>query len=118
MEAIGATMRDVGPLAFVLLAGVAAVGAWRLAGIAVGSRLSIDHPVFEWARAVAVAVVAAQAAILVTGAAAPVGDLSLALRFAAVAAGYAVYHFSGRSVLLGVAAGDAIILVALLERYA
>ena len=104
---------EIGLTAFVLLAGVAVIAGLRLAGIMMGSRLSASHPLFEWARAVAAAVIAAQVALLVGHPMGSVGVLPLGVRLGAVVAGFLAYHFTGRSVLAGVAVGDAVILAAL-----
>lgn len=116
MEDLGARMDDVGPLLFVLLAGVAASGVWRWAGVAVGTALSSGHGLFEWARAVAAAIVAGQAATLVAYPTGAIAEVAPGLRVLAVGIGFLAYHFTGRNVLLGVVAGDAAVLTALAFR--
>ncbi|MEJ1158778.1 AzlD domain-containing protein [Prosthecomicrobium sp. N25] len=113
MTAVLGDAAEVGPLLFVLVAGIGATLTWRLAAVLVGARLDAAHPVFEWARAVAGAIVAAQAAILVVDPMGAVAGLTLTLRLSAVTAGFLAYHFTGRNVLLGVAVGDAVVLLAL-----
>jgi hypothetical protein len=65
---------------------------------------------------VAAAIVATQAAVLVTQPVGVVAGLPLGLRLGAVAAGFLVFHFNGRNVLLGVLTGEAVVLAALAWR--
>lgn len=113
IEALFGDIVDVGPIAYVLVAGVLATASWRVLGVAAVSRIPLDHSAIEWARMVAVAIVAGQAAILVVNPMGGLAELPVWQRVGAVALGFCVYHFNGRSVLLGVAAGDAAILAAL-----
>lgn len=113
IEALLGDILDVGPLVYVLVAGVLATASWRLLGVAAISKIPLDHPAIEWARMVAVAIVAGQAAILVVNPMGGLADLPVWQRIGAVFLGFGVYHFNGRSVLLGVAAGDAAVLTAL-----
>jgi hypothetical protein len=113
MEVLLGDVDAYGPILFVLIAGVAVTAGWRLTAVLVGTRLAADHPVFEWARAVAAAIVAAQSAILVAEPMGAVADVSLWLRVAAVLCGFLAYHFNGRNVLLGVVVGDVVVLAAI-----
>lgn len=98
---------------YLLLAVVLAFFAndlWRVLGVVLSARIDEDSALFAWVRMVATALVAGLVAKLVL---APAGGLALAplwLRLAAVGCGAAAYGLSRRSLALGVAAGEAVLV--------
>lgn len=96
--------------AFILVAGWIATDLWRVLGVFLGRRIDETAEVLVFVRAVATALVAAVIAQLVI---APGGSLaaetSLALRLAAIGAGFGVYLFVRRQVFAGVLASVAVL---------
>jgi len=96
------------PFAFILLAGWATTYPWRALGVFLGGRIDEKSEILVLVRAIATALVAAVVGNLICFPAGPAADTSLALRIGCAAAGFAVYYFFGRSVLLGLVVAEAI----------
>lgn len=102
-----------GPYVFIAVAGFAATDFWRFLGVAMSARIDEDSTILRWVRAVATALIAGLVARLIVF---PVGDLvhvGLAGRIAAVAFGLACFFLARRSMLAGIAAGEAALLAAI-----
>lgn len=84
---------------------------WRWIGLAVGSRIDITSPWFQWVRAVATALVAGLVMRLVLFPAGALDAIGLGVRAAAMIAGIAVFFALRRHLAAGVGAG-ALVLVA------
>jgi hypothetical protein len=85
--------------------------SWRWLGALVSARVDEESGLFSWVRMVATALVAGLVAKLIL---IPTGGLALAplwLRLAAVAAGAGAYALSRRSLALGVAVGEAALIL-------
>jgi len=95
------------PYLFILLAGCATTYPWRALGVYLGGRIRDDAEILVLVRAVATALVAAVIGNLVCFPSGPAADTTVTLRVAAVAAGFAVYFFSGRKVLTGIIVAEA-----------
>lgn len=98
------------PFAFIVLAGWATTYPWRALGVFLGGRIRDDAEILVLVRAVATALVAAVIGNLICFPAGPAADTSLALRIGCAAAGFAVYLFVRRSVLLGILVAEVIFI--------
>ena len=97
-------------LLILVIAGFIPNEAWRMAGLWLGSGVDEGSEVLVWVRAVATAILAgviAQILVQPPGALASVPDW---LRYAAVAAGFAVFVLTRRSIFLGVLSGEIVML--------
>jgi branched-subunit amino acid transport protein len=93
-------------LVVLLLAGVIPNQIWRMLGLWFGGGIDEGSELLVWVRAVATAILAgviAQIVVQPPGALASVPDW---LRYGAVAAGFAVFMLTRRSIFAGVAGGE------------
>jgi hypothetical protein len=98
------------PYLLVILAGFLPTEIWRSAAVVLAHGLDEDSEWLIYVRAVATALVAGVITRIVL---VPTGDLvavPLAIRVGAVAGGFLVYFLARRSMLLGVLAGEAIMI--------
>ena len=98
------------PYLLVIVAGYLPTDVWRWLAVIFARRLDEDSEWMIFVRAVANALVAGVIARLVLF---PTGDLvavPLAIRVGAVAGGFLVYFLARRSMLIGVLAGEAIMI--------
>jgi branched-subunit amino acid transport protein AzlD len=98
-------------LVTLFIAGVIPNQIWRMFGLWFGGGIDEGSELLVWVRAVATAILAgviAQIVVQPPGALASVPD---ALRYGAVAAGFAVFLLTKRSIFAGVACGE-IVMVA------
>lgn len=98
------------PYLVVLLAGALMTEPWRWVGLALSRNLDVESEVFKLARAISTAIVAALVARLVVLPAGALADIDLWVRVGAFLGGIAVFLASGWRLLLGVAAGVALLL--------
>ena len=97
-------------LAVLFVAGVIPNQIWRMLGLWFGGGIDEGSELLVWVRAVATAILAgviAQIVVQPPGALASVPDL---LRYGAVAAGFAVFLLSRKSIFAGVIAGEIVLL--------
>ena len=97
-------------LVVLLLAGVMPNQIWRMLGLRLGGGLDEGSDLLMWVKAVATAILAgviAQILVLPPGALASVPGW---LRYAAVAAGFAVFIVTRRSIFAGVVCGELVML--------
>ena len=97
-------------LTVLLLAGFLPNEVWRMLGLWLGGGVDEGSELLVWVRAVATAILAgviAQILVLPPGALASVPDW---LRYGAVAAGFAVFMLTRRSIFAGVVCGEAVML--------
>ena len=102
------------PYAFILLAGIVPTEVWRSIGVAAAGRLDEGTAAFDYVRAVATALVAGVIAQLIVF---PTGVLATAplwLRLLAAGGGFAAMEATGRRGWVGIAWGEAILLLGLL----
>jgi hypothetical protein len=98
------------PYLLVIMAGYLPTDVWRWLAVIFARRLDEDSEWMIFVRAVANAMVAGVIARLVLF---PTGDLvavPLAIRIGAVAGGFLVYFLARRSMLIGVLAGEAVMI--------
>lgn len=98
------------PYLFIVLAGWAATDPWRYAGVLLAGRLSEDSEVVIWVRSVATALVAGVIAKLVLFPVGMLAEAPLAARLGAVIAGFAVFWWVRRSLFLGIATAEAVLI--------
>lgn len=101
---------DWWPYVFILLAGWLPTDIWRYIGVLSAGRLDENSPSVALTRTIATGMVAAVIARLVLY---PTGTLALipdAVRIGALAAGFAAYMLSGKRVLVGIVAAQAILV--------
>ncbi|MEJ1158776.1 AzlD domain-containing protein [Prosthecomicrobium sp. N25] len=99
------------PTVFILLAGFVPNDLWRALGVVFAGRLREDSEIFAYVKAVATAIVAGVVAQLVFF---PSGSLALSplwLRLLAVASGFAAFKLARNRVLVGVLAGEAVLIL-------
>ncbi|MCF2524001.1 AzlD domain-containing protein [Bradyrhizobium sp. G127] len=97
-------------IALLLFAGFLSNEVWRVLGLVIGGGIDEGSEFLVWVRAVAAAILAgviAQILISPPGALAAVPDV---VRYGAVAVGFAVYLAARKSVFVGVAAGEIVVL--------
>ena len=97
-------------LLVLLIAGFLPNEVWRMVGLMFGSGVDEGSELLVWVRAVATAILAgviAQIVVQPPGALASVPDF---LRYGAVAAGFAVFLLSRKSIFAGVVAGEIVLL--------
>ena len=97
-------------LAVLVLAGFLPNEIWRMLGLWLGGGVDEGSELLVWVRAVATAILAgviAQILVYPPGALASVPEI---LRYGAVAAGFAVFIMTRRSIFAGVACGEVVML--------
>lgn len=102
------------PFLFILIAGWLATDSWRFLGVYFGGRIREDSEAIIFVRCVATALVAAVIGNLVVFPSGELANTPLLLRVGAVAAGFAVYLYLHRSVLLSIVVAEAILLAGIL----
>lgn len=98
------------PYLFILVGGWLATDSWRFLGVFLGDRISDDSDVLVLVRAVATALVAAVIAHLIVFPSGPLAETALALRIGAASAAFMAYLAARKSVLVGIVAGEAVLL--------
>ena len=97
-------------LAVLVLAGFLPNEIWRMLGLWLGGGVDEGSELLVWVRAVATAILAgviAQILVYPPGALASVPEV---LRYGAVAAGFAVFIMTRRSIFAGVVSGEVVML--------
>lgn len=98
------------PYVMIIFAGWIATDVWRWIGVFAGGKLSEDGELLIWVKAVATALVAGVISKLILF---PTGVLEVTpmwLRILAAGAGFGAYFFGGRRVIVGVLAGEVILI--------
>jgi hypothetical protein len=102
---------DLWPYLVLVLVGFLPTEVWRMLGLVVARGLDEESELLIWVRAVAVAVLAGVIAKLVVLPPGALAAVPLAVRLAAIAAGFAAFLLVRRSVLAGVAVGETVLVV-------
>jgi hypothetical protein len=105
---------DLWPYVAMVLVGFLPNEVWRWLGIVVARGLDERSEIVTWVRAVATAILAGVIAKLTLFPPGALAEVPLAARLAAVAIGFAAFLLSRRSVFVGVAAGEAVLVGATL----
>lgn len=98
-------------LGLLFLAGFAATAPWRIVGVLLAQRLTIDSEILVWVRAVSTALIAGLVGRMVLLPAGALADVALPLRLAAFGLAVVIFLLVQRSLAAGVIAG-AVALVA------
>lgn len=98
------------PYVFILIAGWLATDIWRFLGVLVGNRVSEDSDVMVLVRTVATALVAAVIGNLIVFPSGALAATPMALRIASAATGFIAYLVARKSMLVGIAAAEAVLV--------
>lgn len=98
------------PFLFILIAGWVANDLWRFLGVVFAGRLNEGSEVFVYVKAVATALVAGVISQLVFFPTGTLAQSPMWLRLLALAAGFAAFKLARDSVLVGVLAGEAVLI--------
>jgi len=99
------------PYVVVVLIGFLPSEIWRLLGVLFSRGLATDSEILEWVRAVATALLAAVVAKLLVSPSGALMGVPLASRFASLFLGLTGYLLVRRSVIAGVIAGEATLIM-------
>lgn len=102
------------PYLFILAGGWLATDVWRYLGVFLGGRISEDSDALVFVRAMATALVAAVIANLIVFPSGALGDTPVWLRVGATAAGFGVYLGTGKTMLAGLIAGEAVLVAGII----
>lgn len=105
---------DAWQLVYILVAGVLATYFWRFLGVFAASGMREDGELFRWVRAVSTALVAALIARLILFPQGGLADVAVAVRAFAFVAGFAVFWFTGRTLIYGIIAGELALVAGIL----
>jgi hypothetical protein len=102
---------ELGPYLALILVGFLPNEVWRWLGLLVARGLNEDSQIIVWVRAVATAILAGVIAQLIATNSGALATVPLSVRIAAVAAGFLAFLVVRRSVLAGVAVGEAVLII-------
>jgi branched-subunit amino acid transport protein len=97
-------------LLVLVIAGFLPNEAWRMLGLWFGGGVDEGSEVLVWVRAVATAILAGVIAQILVQPPGALADVPDRLRYGAVAAGFAVFMLTRRSIFAGVVCGEAVML--------
>lgn len=104
------TFGNLSPYLVLILAGFLPNEIWRMLGIVAARGLAEDSELLIWVRAVAIAVLAGVVAKIALFAPSGLADVPLAVRLVAIATGFAAFVLVRRSVFVGIAVGEAVLV--------
>jgi len=107
---MNANMAGLWPYFLLVLVGFLPNEIWRALGLVMARGLNEDSELVVWSRAVATAILAGVIAKLILFAPGALAGLPLSLRAIAAACGFAGFLLSRRSLFVGVAVGEAVLL--------
>jgi hypothetical protein len=96
----------------IILAGCLATAVWRWLGLAVGSRLDVSGPSFQWMRAVATALVSGLVTRMLFFPTGALAGVPLSFRLGAFIGGVSVYFLLRQNVAAGVGAAALLLMAA------
>ena len=102
---------DFGPYLFILLAGTLMTDIWRWLGVLAGNRLHDDSEALNWVKAVATALIAGVIGKLILFPTGALASAPVALRLVAAALGWGAFMAARKSVLAGVVAAEAALVI-------
>jgi branched-subunit amino acid transport protein len=97
-------------LMVLFVAGVIPNQIWRMLGLWFGGGLDEGSELLVWVRAVATAILAGVIAQIVVQPPGALASVPALLRYGAVAAGFAAFMLSRKSIFVGVAVGEVILI--------
>lgn len=98
------------PYVMIVVAGWMATDMWRWLGVLAGGRLREDSELFVWVRCVATALVAGVISKLILFPNGILADSPMWLRLVAAGLGFAAFLASRQKVIVGVLAGEAVLI--------
>lgn len=101
-------MADWAPYAAIAI-GALATYMWRALGVALSGRMRDRSPVFDWVGCIAYALIAGLVARMIVFPVGPLHEVGLIPRLCAALAAVVVFYAARRNLLLGVAAGAALV---------
>ena len=101
-------MTEWGPYVAIAI-GALGTYMWRALGVALSGRMRDRSPVFDWVGCIAYALIAGLVARMIVFPVGPLQEVGLAARFGAALAAIVVFYAGRRNLLLGVAAGAALL---------
>ena len=104
-------LADLAPYLVLIAAGFLPNEIWRMLGIVVAHGLDESSELVVWVRAVATALLAGVVAKIILFPPGGLADVRLTIRLAAIAVGYLAFQLVRRSVLAGVLAGEAVLIL-------
>ena len=107
---MSAFIGDWHALVVLLVAGVIPNQIWRMLGLWLGGGLDEGSELLIWVRAVATAILAGVIAQIVVQPPGALASVPGFLRYGAVAAGFAAFVVARRSIFVGVACGEIVML--------
>ena len=110
-DAAMSALSELAPYLVLILVGFLPTEIWRMLGFAVARGIDEASELLVWVRAVAVTVLAGVIAKLIMFPPGALADVPLAVRLAAMAAGFLAFLLVRRSVFAGVAVGEAVLIL-------
>lgn len=107
---MNADMGGLWPYLLLVLVGYLPNEIWRALGLIMARGLGEDSELVVWSRAVATAILAGVIAKLILLPPGALAGMPLALRVTAVSCGFAAFLLGRRSLFIGVAVGEAVLL--------
>ena len=107
---MNADMAGLWPYFLLVLVGFLPNEVWRALGLMIARGLNEDSELVVWARAVATAILAGVIAKLILLSPGALAGIPLGLRVTAAACGFAAFLLVKRSLFVGVAVGEAVLL--------
>jgi Branched-chain amino acid transport protein (AzlD) len=98
------------PYLVLILVGFLPNEVWRALGLVAARGLNEESEIVVWSRAVATAILAGVIAKLIVFSSGELANLPLALRVGSAACGFIAFLLVKRSVFVGVAVGEAVLL--------
>ena len=102
---------DLSPYLVLIVAGFLPNEVWRMLGIVVAHGLDEGSELVTWVRAVATGLLAGVVAKIVLFPPGGLADVHLAVRLSAIGIGFLTFLLVRRSVLAGVLAGEAVLIL-------
>lgn len=108
--AMNAVMAELGPYFLLMLVGFLPNEVWRVLGLVMARGLNEDSELVVWSRAVATAILAGVIAKLIVFSPGALAGLPLSLRLTAAGCGFVAFLAAKRSLFIGVAVGEAVLI--------
>jgi hypothetical protein len=104
-------MSELWPYLLLILVGFLPNEVWRWLGVIASRGLDEDSEVVVWVRAVATAILAGVIARLIIFAPGALASVPLGVRLLAITVGFLAFVLARRSAFVGVAAGEAVLVL-------
>jgi hypothetical protein len=104
-------MSELWPYLLLILVGFLPNEVWRWLGVIASRGLDEDSEVVVWVRAVATAILAGVIARLIIFAPGALASVPLGVRLLAITVGFLAFVLARRSAVVGVAAGEAVLVL-------